>query len=349
MKLDLKWFKIVTGLLLVALSAGTYFYWHRGEVTTDNAAIDGCTVVLSPKVSGYIKALNIKENQSVKAGDVLLEIDSADYTVRRNRAKATLASAQAAANAANNNVETTMVTAESNIDVATAQVASAEVVWEEAHSDRQRLESLFNAGACSRQQLEQAATAEKTAQFKLDEMRANLQSAKSAPTVIAAAKATSDQLQEQANQAKADLEQAEIDLVNTRVIAPMDGRITKCSVEVGTYVQTGQQLTTLVGAELWIVANFKENQLEHLHPGQSVDIHIDAFPNIKLHGKVDSIQAGTGAYFSLFPAENATGNFVKIVQRVPVKIMFESIPDDIQLGPGMSVVPTIYTRGGNRQ
>ena len=138
--------------------------------------------------------------------------------------------------------------------------------------------------------------------------------------------------------------QAETDLANTKIIAPIDGRITKRSVEIGNYVQAGQQLGSQAGTELWVVANFKETQLERMRPGQTVDVRIDAFPNVKLRGKVDSFQAGTGSRFSLFPAENATGNFVKIVQRVPVKIVFDNPPDDtLHLGPGMSVVPTVYT------
>jgi len=349
MKLESQWIKIMAGLLIAAFGVGAYFYLQRGEVSTDNAAIDGRTVVLSVKVPGYVKTLTVKDNQLVKAGDILLEIDSADYIIRRDRAKAALTAAQAAANASNNNTETTMVTAPSNIDAAAAQVASATATWEKAISDRQRMETLFNVGACSRQQIDQTVTVEKSARSNLDATRASLHSANTASTVIAAAKATSEQLQAQANQAKADLDQAENDLVNTKIVAPMDGHITKRSAEIGTYVQTGQQLAILVGTELWVVANFKENQLEHMHPGQFVDIRVDAFPNIKLRGKVDSIQAGTGSYFSLFPAENATGNFVKIVQRVPVKIVFESIPYDIQLGPGMSVVPTVYAQGGTKQ
>jgi membrane fusion protein (multidrug efflux system) len=151
----------------------------------------------------------------------------------------------------------------------------------------------------------------------------------------------------QVRQAEADLAQAETDLANTKVIAAIDGRITKRSVEIGNYVQTGQQLATLVGTELWVVANFKETQLDHMRTGQPVSIRIDAFPSVKLSGKVDSFQAGTGSHFSLFPAENATGNFVKTVQRVPVKIVFDAPPDAaLPLGPGMSVIPTVYTSTG---
>lgn len=344
MKPTAKFIKFLVVFLVAVVGAGSYYYFHRGEVSTDDAAIEGRTVVLSPKVQGYVKILNVQDNQLVKAGDVLLEIDPTDYIIRRDRAKAALAAAKAAANASHNNLETTTVSAPSNIDAVEAQVASAQATWEKSLADRQRMESLFSAGACSRQQLDQAIATEKSDRSTLEKLRADLRSANTAPSVIAAAQDTSDQLQAQVRQAEADLVQAETDLANTKIIAPMDGRITKRSVETGNYVQAGQQLASLVGTELWIVANFKETQLEHMRPGQPVDIRIDAFPNAKLHGKVESFQAGTGAHFSLFPAENATGNFVKVVQRIPVKIVFDNLPDDtLPVGPGMSVIPTVYT------
>jgi len=344
MKIPSKFMKLITILLVVIAGAGGYYYLHRGEVSTDNAAIEGRTVVLSPKVQGYVKTLNIKDNQMVKAGDVLMEIDPTDYIIRRDRAKAALLAAEAAANASHNNLETTTVSASSNIDASAAQVASAQATWEKSLSDRQRMESLFAAGACSRQQLDQAIATEKADRSALDKLHADLRTAKTAPSVIAAAKDTGEQLLAQVQQAQADLAQAETDLGNTKITAPMDGRITKRSVETGNYVQAGQQLASLVGTELWIVANFKETQLDHMRPGQPVDICIDAFPSVKLRGRIDSFQAGTGSHFSLFPAENATGNFVKTVQRIPVKIVFDNPPDaTLPLGPGMSVIPTVYT------
>jgi len=330
--------------IAIAIGAGFYYFLHRGEVSTDAAAIDGRVVVISPKVSGYVKSLNVQDNQMVKAGDVLLEIDPTDYIIRRNRAQAALAAALAAAKASQDNLETITIAAPSNVASAAAQAAAAQATWEKSYADRQRMESLFKGGACSRQQLDQAIAMEKAERSTLDKLQADLHSANTAPSVISAAKNTSEQLQAQVKQAESDLAQAESDLANTKVIAPMDGRITKRSVEPGNYVQVGQQLTSLVGTDLWVTANFKEIQLTHMRVGQLVDIRIDAYPNIVLHGKVDSFQAGTGSYFSLFPAENATGNFVKIVQRIPVKIVFDNPPDAaLSLGPGMSVTPIVYT------
>lgn len=343
MKFFLKSIKILLPILLILGGIGTYFYSQRGQVSTDSATIDGRTVVISPKVSGYVKTLHIQDNQQVKAGDILLEIDPTDYIIHSDRARSALDAAKAAANSSYNKLETTTVSAPSNIDSAEAQVASAQAAWERSSADRQRMESLFNAGACSRQQLDQAIAMEKSDHATLNKLQADLRSANAAPSVIAAAKSTNDQLLAQVKQAEADLAQAESDLANTKIIAPMDGRITNRSVELGSYVQASQQLASLVGTELWVIANFKETQLEYMQPGQPVDIRIDAYPNVRLRGKVDSFQSGTGSYFSLFPAENATGNFVKIVQRVPVKIIFDSLPDSaLHLGPGMSVIPTVH-------
>lgn len=343
MKLLTKYSKPLILTLLILLGVGSYYYFHRNEISTDSATIDGHTTLISPKVQGYVKTLYMQDNQLVKAGDVLLEIDPTDYLIRRDHAKASLEAAQAAADTSINNRDTTAVAAPASRDAAAAQVAGAEVIWEKSVSDRQRMENLFQAGACSQQQLDQATTTEKSNHSTLEKLRADLHSAATAPTVIAAARNTSEQLQAQVNQAKADLAQAEADLANTKIIAPIDGRITKRSAELGSYVQIGQQMASLVGTELWVVANFKETQLEKIKPGQTVDIHIDAYPNVLLQGKVDSFQSGTGSYFSLFPAENATGNFVKIVQRVPIKIVFDNPPDSqLHLGPGMSVVPTVH-------
>jgi membrane fusion protein (multidrug efflux system) len=198
--------------------------------------------------------------------------------------------------------------------------------------------------ARSQEQLDQAVANEKAMRSNLEDAQAKLHSAQTAPKVIAQAEADRNKLDAQVKQAEADLAQAEIDLANTKIIAPIDGRITKRSVEHGNYVQPGEDLGSLVGNDLWVVADFKETQLRRMHPGQPVSIKIDAYPDTVFTGKVDSIQSGTGAFFSAFPPENATGNFVKIVQRVPVKIVFDPAPDAaLALGPGMSIVPTVNT------
>lgn len=344
MKLSSKYIGIFFAALIIILGVSAYYYFHRDDISTDNATIDGHAVIVSSKVQGYVKNLYIQDNQLVKAGDVLLEVDPTDYQIRRDRVKAALAAARAALAVAINNSETTAISAPANEDAISAQVASAQAVWEKSASDRQRAESLFASGACSQQQRDQAIATEKSDHAALEKLRANLKSASTAPNVIAASRNTIEQLQAQVTQAESDLAQAESDVANTKVIAPMDGRIIKSNIELGNYVQTGQQLASLVGTDLWVVANFKETQLEHMKPGQPVDIRIDAYPEVILHGKVDSFQSGTGSRFSLFPAENATGNFVKIVQRVPVKILFDNPPEiQLHLGLGMSVNPTVHT------
>lgn len=336
-------------VLLIAAGVGIYLFLHWGEVSTDDAALDGRLVSLSPNVPGYVKTLNIDDNQRVKEGDVLLEIDPSSYIIRRDKAQAALDAAKAAASASHTNVETTSVSAPSNLDAAQAQVASAQANWDKAVSDLKRMQRLSNE-ARSQEQLDQAVANEKAASSNLEDVKAKLRSAQTAPQVIAAAQADSDELAAKVKQAEADLAQAEKDLNDTKLLAPMDGRITKRGVEKGDYVQTGQQLGSLVGNEIWVTANFKENQLKHMRPGQRVTVTVDAFSNLKLDGKVDSIQSGTGARFSAFPPENATGNFVKIVQRVPVKIVLDQQPDpSLALGPGMSVVPTVYTSDSDSQ
>ena len=329
--------------ILAIIGAGIYIYIHRGEESTDDAALDGRAVAISSKIPGYVKELYINDNQLVKAGDVLLEIDPTDYIIRRDKAAAVLEAAKAAASGSQNNVETTNISAPSNLDAAEAQVQSAEANWDKALSDLKRMQRLSNE-ARSQEQLDQAVASEKAANSNLTDARAKLRSAETAPKTIAEAVANNDQLLAQVKQAEADLAQAEDDLTNTKILASMDGRITKRGVEKGDYIQPGQQLGSLVGTEIWVTANFKETQLQNIKPGQRVTIKIDALSDKKLDGKVDSIQAGTGARFSVFPPENATGNFVKIVQRVPVKIVFDEAPDPaLALGPGMSVVPTVYT------
>lgn len=340
-----KFVKVFAVILLMTAFGGGYYYLHRGEVSTDDAAIDGRVVTLSPKVQGYVKEMYMEDNQVVKAGDVLLKIDPTDYLIRRDKAKAALLAAEAAARAGASQLQTTAVTAPSAVDAADAEVRAAEATWEKSLADLIRAQELYAAGAFSRQQLDQAVATEKKDRSASEKLRAELRSARTAPTVIESVKDTSDQLAAAVKQAEAELAQAEADLANTVVTAPMDGRVTKRGVEVGSYVQASQQLASLVGTEVWVTANFKETQLEDIRPGQLVDISVDAYPNLQLRGRVESLQAGTGGQFSLFPAENATGNFVKTVQRVPVKIVFETQPDgSAELSKGMSVIPTVHTR-----
>ena len=276
---------ILTFIALIGLAIGANWVLQRGTESTDDAAIEAHTIAISPKVSGYIATLYVTDNQPVKKGDVLAEIDPRDYQLRLDAARANLASAQASANNAAVNAK------------------------------RQRA---IGKAAGTQKDIDNAVASEATAQAMLDN-------------------------------AKAQLAIAEKDLADSQIIAPEDGVVTMRTAEQGAYVTTGQQLFVLVGNERWVVANFKEVQITQMHAGQPVSITVDAYPHMQLSGHVDSIQSGTGARFSAFPSENATGNFVKIVQRVPVKILIDSvIPAGVVMGPGLSVRPTVHTNEAPR-
>lgn len=344
MKLPSKKLRVAAVALLVLLGIGGYQYIHRGEVHTDDAAIEASVITISPKIGGYIKTLAVTDNQLVKAGDLLLEIDPTDYQIALDRATATLDGVKARLTGSSESLETTKISAPSNLEGAKAQVDVAQANWENANITMKRLKSLSDL-ARSRQQLDDAIAAERGAYSTLSDAKAKLRSAETAPKTVAVAQSNMDELSAIVKQAEADVAQAQKNLADTKIYALVAGRVTNRGVERGDYIQPGQQLFSLVGNDFWVVANFKEIQLTNMHIGQPVKIHVDAFPDLPLTGKVESIQAGTGARFSAFPAQNATGNFVKIVQRVPVKVMLDKpVGADIPLGPGMSVVPTVYTR-----
>lgn len=295
MSLSSKKLRVFILLIAITLAVGGYWILHLNQETTDDAQIDATIVSVSPKVSGYVKELNIDTNSVVKAGNPLLQINPEDYQIKRDHAVAAVASAQ-------------------------AQVDIAQANRDKAAKDLKRVNALGQL-ASSRQQLDEATNADIATAATLLDAQAKLEIAKS------------------------ELAQAEKDLNDTKLIAPMDGQITKKGVELGDYVQTGQQLAYLVANDAYVVANFKETQLIHMHVGQKADIEIDIYPGKKFHGKIESFQLGTGSRFSAFPAENATGNFVKIVQRIPVKILFDTPPDaKLHIGPGMSAIVTVYTK-----
>ncbi|MFO1243146.1 MAG: HlyD family secretion protein [Rickettsiales bacterium] len=338
-----KRFLIIFGVL-AAVAAGIYAWVSAGREKTDDATLEAHVVAIAPKVSGYVVTLDVDDNQQVKKGDLLFAIDPRDYQIALDKAKAELASAEAKLAAEGHNYATTKVSAPSSLESARSQVAAANAEWVRAANDLRRYQKL-NELARSRQRLDESIAAEKKARSDLADAKARLQSAETAPNTIAAAEASVMDLQASVDIARANVAQAEKNLADTQVVAPMNGRISRREVETGAYVQPGQQLISLVGNDFWVVANFKENQLEDMKPGQRAEISIDAYPDHSYEGVVDSIQSGTGARFSAFPPENATGNFVKIVQRVPVKILFKEKPDNsLRLGAGMSVVPTVYTR-----
>ncbi len=324
--------------LTVALAGGVYYFWFVAPFeTTDDAFIEGYVIPIAPKVSGYVAQLLIKDNQEVKKGDVLLQIDPRDYETSVAHARADLAAARSQMDQSQAQVKVS----EAKVAQAQSAVVAAEAENRQAADDLKRYESV-DKNAVSRSAFDAAQSRAQTTQANLQAARSQVQEAESEVTLCQAGVETASAA---VQQAQARLHQAELDLSYTKVIAPEDGRVTRRAVEEGAYVQPGQALMTVVPHQYWVNANFKETQLTHMRPGQVVTIRVDAYPQFKLKGHVDSIQSGSGARFSLFPPENATGNYIKVVQRVPVKIVFDdTIPAQLVLGPGMSVDPEVRVK-----
>jgi membrane fusion protein (multidrug efflux system) len=266
--------------LLVATAAGGYLYWdYAGHFqSTDDAFIAARAFSMAPKVSGYITAVPVTDNQHVGAGEVIARIDDRDYRVALDQAK--------------------------------AQLAHDQALLEQAKTNLGRYQYLVQRNAIAQQQA--------------DDQRYLVAQTESTVAL---------------DQAKVDA--AQLDLSHTTINAAEPGRVVSLTAAVGQYAQAGTALTMFVPDEIWVTANFKETQLDAMRPGQSVTLAIDAYPDRSIRGHLASVQPGSGTAFSLLPAQNATGNYVKIVQRVPVKIVIDAPPADVALGPGMSVVPTV--------
>jgi membrane fusion protein (multidrug efflux system) len=316
-------------------------YWlhARQFVSTDDAYIDGHVTQISPQVPALVAALHITDNQLVKRGDLLIELDSTHYQVALDQAQAQLLAAQGRLLQA----QAQLVAAKATQTQSQAAVDAAQVSLDNASRDLQRYEQV-DVRARSQQRLDSATAAAKNAQAELEQAKAKQVGAQAnISTAEAAIKAAEGEVRT----AAANVKRAEVDLADCRIYAPSDGRVTQRTVEVGAYVQTGQVMFSLVAPDVWVTANFKETQLKRMRPGLPATIKIDAFPGRQLRGHVDSIQAGSGARFSVLPAENATGNFVKVVQRVPVKIVFEHGANTNEAGllsPGLSVRPKVKVR-----
>lgn len=337
---------IILAVVVVVAIIGALIYWlmHRGLVSTDDAYTEGRAIAIAAKVSGYVTELNVDDNTMVKAGDLMMRIDPRDYITARDQARANLALAQAQLISAEVDLEIARVRAPANLEQAQAQLAQAEANQQQAGQEYRRQRSV-DQRATTQTTVDQATAQMKSATAAVKNAKAQVDVAALVQQNIEAAEATVKQRQAQFEQNKANLAQAEINLSYTELRAPQDGRVTKRNVEKGSYLQPGQQVLYVVTPEIWVTANFKENQLTDIRPGQKVTIGVDSFPDMELHGHIDSIQEGSGARFSAFPAENATGNFVKIVRRVPVKIIVDSgLGDRRGLPLGISVVPTVDTR-----
>jgi membrane fusion protein (multidrug efflux system) len=318
--------KILLGVfaLLILASLGYYLY-ARTRVGTDDAQVDGHIYTISPRVPGYVVEVLVKDNELVEKDQPLVRIDPVDYEVALAEAVSALSSLQEDSASAGQDV----------------QSAQSELALAQLDLDRNR--ELLKSHAVAQSSYDSAKT-------KADTARAKLQSAQAKLAAIGSggkASVKSSKIEAQ----KAKVRQASLDLEHTTILAPARGYVTRKAVEAGYMLSKGQPIMSIVPldpGEVWITANFKETQLTDVRPGQKVDIEVDAYPGVKLKGTVDSIMAGSGASFSLFPPENAAGNYVKVVQRVPVKITFDTnSTDGAALPPlrvGMSAYPTIHIR-----
>jgi membrane fusion protein (multidrug efflux system) len=393
---------LLGALVVLAVVTVTLILYYHNRVSTDDAQVDGHIIPMAAKIYGDISEVQVLDNQTVKAGQVLVRIDPRDCQARVDQAKAALALAESQAKAAEVGVPLTQETTQSYTSSADAQLANAQAEYDRAKSayqkdstaelefaratvdarqadndraqaDLARMKPLVQKAEISELQFDAyqagARVAESTLAAAKDQLAAAERGAEISKDAMLAAKAKVDQAragvqQAHANnrqipikqadaaaavaavaQAKANLEAAELQLSYTTVVAPMDSVVTKKAVEVGQIVQPGQSLLVLIPLQdVWVTANFKETQLEKVRPGQKAEIHVDMYGET-FAGHVDSIAVATGARLSLLPPENATGNFVKVVERIPVKILVDPIsPDKAILRPGMNVDATIITK-----
>ena len=330
-------------LVLIALAVGAYFVWliyYHPYETTDDAFVDARSFSLAAKVSGYVDDVSVSDNQHVAAGAVIAKIAPRDYQIADDQAKAQVEAAKAAIANASAQIDV----AGAAIDEARAQLASSQAALQFAQDESTRQRQLQQGGAGSLQTSQQAESTLRQAQASQAQAQASVTSATKNKV---AAEAQRNSAEASLKQAEAQQESADQNLNYTTLTAAQPGRVVKLSGAKGQFIQAGQAIAMFVPDEVWVTANFKETQLADMRPGQPVDVTIDAYPDHVLHGKVDSVQPGSGTAFSLLPAENATGNYVKVTQRVPVKIVVDQWPKDVSIGPGMSVVPTITVRPRN--
>jgi membrane fusion protein, multidrug efflux system len=328
----------LVAVVLALLAAGGVLWWlhARNFESTDDAFIDARNVSISAQVAGTIVKVPVTDNQLVRTGGLLVEIDPRDYQAGVDEAQAQVEQAKAAIV----NLDSQVEAQQARIDQAQKQVEQAQAVLTFAQQENVRSQDLVKRGAGTQQAAQQTASSLVQGEASVASAQANLTAAQKQIPVLEAQRRSAEA---QLKQMEAALQHAKDNLQRASLTAPEPGRATKISAAVGALAQPGQVLMIFVPESKWVTANFKETQLTRMRPGQPVDIAIDAYPGRVFEGHVDSVQAGSGAAFSLKPPENATGNFVKVVQRVPVKIVFDTSPD-VYVGPGMSVVPTVKVR-----
>jgi len=367
--------KWVLALAALVLLVGGVFIWHYYSIreSTDDAQIDGHIHPISGRVSGTVLRVLHDENQTVQAGTLLIELDPKDYQVAVDRARADLANAQASAAAAHVDVPLTTTTSSGQFAAATAavkaadrevqadqaRVQEAQANYTKAAADLKRMETLVQKDEISRQQYDAAVAAAASARATLDaagaavasaesravQTRAQASAAETVPEQIRMTRARAGAASAEVQRYQSALEQAELNLAYTKIYAPVTGVLSQRNVEPGQVVQSGQPIFSIVDLDdLWVTANFKETQLKGMRPGQKATVKVDAYGHT-YDAVVESIGGATGSRFSVLPPENATGNYVKVVQRLPVRIRFAPGQDPSHLlRPGMSVVPTVLTR-----
>lgn len=326
----------ITGVILIILGIvaaihSTYFQ------STDDAFVEGRLVSIAPRVQGPVIKLLVDDNDEVKAGQLLVEIDPADYEVKLHQAEAKLAEAKAKLNVTEKQIEE----GGSNVQQSYEDVNSTKSKLDFATKDHKRYTDMYKEGIVSKQDYDNSSTHYTVAQAN---HKAANERSKAMQSALESHKAKAEAVEAEIKRLEAEVEQAKLNLSYTKIYAPQSGMVSARSVEMGNYIQIGQPLMEIVPEKVWVVANFKEIQLTNMKKGQPVSIKVDTYPGKRFKGHVDSIQRSTGAKSSLFPPENAVGSYVKIVQRVPVKILFDEDIKEYNIVPGMSVVPKVKIR-----
>ncbi|HEX3627705.1 MAG TPA: HlyD family secretion protein [Verrucomicrobiae bacterium] len=339
---------VLAALLFYGLN---YFATTLTSESTDDAFIAGHIVSIAPRISGQVAAVHVLDNEFVRSNQLLVELDPSDYNSALGQKQAAQDSAQSnlkAAIAGYNLMKVKVKTAEADARETKADAAASAATAARAQADFERAKQLQKENTISPQEYDQARASADEAQANLNSANAKAASDESkvdeAQAQLAAAKAEADAVLSQLDESKTEVDSAQLNVSYTKIYAPCDGLVTRKQVEAGDYLQAGQTIFSIVPRDVWVTANFKESQLADMQTNQTALVTIDALGGKTFRAHVNSVQAGSGAVFSLLPPENAVGNYVKVVQRVPVKIVFdEALPAGKTIGPGLSVVPTVLT------
>lgn len=326
-------------LVIIGIIAAIHSTYYQ---STDDAFVEGRLVSVAPRVSAPVIKLHVDDNQDVKAGDLLVELDPKDFEVALSQAKARLEEAKAGLNMAEKQVDESA----SKVNKSYEDISSASSKLEFASRDFARYKELYKDGIVSKQDYEKSKSSLEVAQANFNAAQENSVAQEHA---LASGRAKTHADEALIQRLEAEVEQAELNLKYTKIYSPQEGKVSARSVEKGNYVSVGQPLMNIVPEEVWVVANFKEIQLTNMHPNQPVRVKVDTYPGKRFKAHVESIQRATGAKSSLFPPENAVGSYVKIVQRVPVKIVFDEDISGYNIVPGMSVVPKVRIKDGRKE